>query len=65
MQRKIYDDIHLAKTVTPVDSIGESKAIDRTASAFDNVNKKVQKTKRMIKAGECDEDAPPDTFLES
>ena len=45
MQRKIDDDIHLAKTLTPVESIGESKAIDRTASAFDNVNKKYKKLK--------------------
>ena len=52
MQRKIDDDIHLAKTVIPVESLGKSKAIDRTASAFDTANKKVQKTKRLIKTGE-------------
>ena len=43
MQRKIDNDIHLAKTVTPVKSIGELKAIDTVTSAFDNSNKKVQK----------------------
>ena len=43
MQGKIDNDIHLAKTVTPVKSIGELKAIDTVTSAFDNSNKKVQK----------------------
>ena len=57
MQGKIDNDIHLAKTVTPVKSIGESKAIDATTSAFDNANKKVQKTKRLIKTGDNSEDA--------
>lgn len=64
MQEKIDNDIHLAKTVTPVKIIGESKAIDTTTSAFDNGNKKVQKTKRLIKQ-EITMKTPPDTFLES
>ena len=43
MQRRIDDDIHLGKTVTPFESIGESRVIYRTASIFDNANEKVQK----------------------
>ena len=56
MQRRIDDDIHLGKTVTPFESIGESRVIYRTASIFDNANEKVQKIKRLIKTGEYYED---------
>ena len=46
MQRIIDDKIHLGKTVTPFDSIGNSDAIDRTASHFKYAHKKVQKMKK-------------------
>ena len=49
------EKIHLGKTVTPFDSIGESKAIDRTVSYFDSANEKVQKIKRLINKGKYDE----------
>ena len=56
MHRRIDDDIHLGKTVTPFESIGESRVIYRTVSSFDNANEKVQKIKRLIKTGEYYED---------
>lgn len=49
------EKIHLGKIVTPFDSIGESKAIDRTVSYFDSANEKVQKIKRLINKGKYDE----------
>ena len=40
MQRKIGTEIELAKTVSPLDSIAVSTAIDRAASNYLNVGKK-------------------------
>ena len=49
MQQRISDNIHLGKTVSPFESIGESKAIDGTAQ-------KAAKIKRMVIKGEYNED---------
>ena len=65
METGIGDKIHLGKTVTPFDGIGQSKAIDSTASNFANANEKVQKIKRLINKDKCDEDVAryiPDTL---
>ena len=65
MQRRIDDEIQLGKIVTPFDSIGKSKAINRTASNVDNANGKLQKTKRLINKGEYYKDVSryiPGTF---
>ena len=48
--------MHLGKTVSPFESIGKSRAIDRTASDFHNENWKIQKIKRLIKKPEYDKD---------
>ena len=40
----------------PFESIRKSQAIKRTASNFDETNKKVQKIKRLTKIGEYDKD---------
>ena len=45
MQQRIGDEFHLGETVTPFKSIGDLKAIDRTASDFENVDQKVAKIK--------------------
>lgn len=55
MERGMGEKIHLGEIVTPFDSIGESKAIDRTVSYFDSANEKVQKIKRLINKGRYDE----------
>lgn len=43
MQREINNEVHHRQTVTPFESIGKSSAIDKTASNFDSINKKVEK----------------------
>lgn len=56
MQQRISDNIHLGKTVSPFESIGESKAIDGTAYEFLNADQKAAKIKRMVIKGEYNED---------
>ena len=48
MQREISDDVKIASSVTPFQSIGKSPVVDNTASDFDNVNLKVKKIRRLI-----------------
>ena len=48
MQLKIYDNLSLGQTASPLDRIDKSVAIDRTASDFDNANEKAKKIKRLI-----------------
>lgn len=43
MQREINNEVHLRQTGTPFEIIGKSSAIDKTASNFDSINKKVKK----------------------
>ena len=43
MQREINNEVHHRQTVTPFEIIGKSSAIDKTASNFDSINKKVEK----------------------
>ena len=45
----------MGETVTPLKSIGDSKAI-RTASDFENAGRKVAKIKRLVNKGEYDKD---------
>ena len=51
MQRRISHNIHLGKTLSPFESIEDSKAIDRTASNFINAEQKVEKIKRLVNKG--------------
>ena len=51
MQRKIGTEVELAKTVSPLESIGVSSAIDRAASNYLNVEKKAEKVKKLIVTG--------------
>lgn len=55
MQR-IIDEIHLGETVTPVDSIGNSRIVNKTASDFNNAHEKVQKIEKLINKGDYDVD---------
>ena len=56
MQRKIGTKTNLGKTVSPLDSIVSSSAIDRTASDFLNTTEKVQKICKLIQTEEYDTD---------
>ena len=47
MERQINDNIHLGNTVTPIESVGKSSAINGTTSDFDNANQKVKKKKDL------------------
>ena len=55
MHRRISKNIYLGKTVSPFESIGDSKAIDRTASYFLNTDQKFEKIKGLVNKGEYDE----------
>ena len=46
----------MGKTVTQFKSIGDSTAIDRTTSNFENADQKVAKIKRLVNKGEFDKD---------
>lgn len=46
MQRKIGTEVELAKTVSPLENIGVSSAIERAASNYLNVEKKAEKVKK-------------------
>ena len=43
MQREIRDNVKLGSSVTPLQNVGKSPAVDKTASDFDNANLKVKK----------------------
>ena len=47
MQRRIGTEVEISKTVSPLDSIGASLAIDRSASYYLNVGEKVQKNRKL------------------
>ena len=56
MQRRIDNEVRLAKTVSPFESTGRSSSIDRTAVNFTNATEKIQKIKRLIDTREDDAD---------
>ena len=56
MQRKIGTEVNIGKTVSPLDSIGASSAIDRTASNYLNADEKLQKVRKPTKTGRHDAD---------
>ena len=45
MQREISNKVFLRNTVSPLDDIGRSSAINRTASSYNDANEKVKKNK--------------------
>ena len=49
MQRKIGTEVNIGKTVSPLDSISASSAIDRTASNYLNADEKLQKLENLPK----------------
>ena len=56
MQRNISGKVFLGQNVSPFDNAGESDAIDRTASNYNEAKEKVQKIREIIKTGNYDAD---------
>ena len=56
MQQEISDDVKIGSSVTPVQRVGKSPAVDKTASDFENANLKVKKIRRLIEQGIFDAD---------
>ena len=56
MQRKIGTEVNIGKTVSPLDSISASSAIDRTASNYLNADEKLQKVRKPTQTGTHDAD---------
>ena len=54
MQRRMGTEVDIGKIVSPLDSIGASSAIDRTASNYLNAGKKVQKIRKIMQTGTYD-----------
>ena len=51
MQREISNNVKLGSSVTPLQNVRKSPAVDKTASDFDNANLKVKKIRRLIEWG--------------
>ena len=56
MQREIGNKVFLGQTVSPFDDIGNSSAIDRTASNYTDAKEKVGKIRELISTGKYDAD---------
>ena len=56
MQRRIGTEVEIGKTVSPLDRIGASSAMDKTASNYLNAGEKVQKIRNLIQTGIYDVD---------
>ena len=56
MQKEISDRVFLGQTVSPYENAGQSSAIDRTASNYDDGKEKIKKIRELISTGKYDED---------
>ena len=56
MQREINDKVFLGNTISPLDDVGRSSAIDRTASNYNDAKEKVKKIRELISTGRYDKD---------
>ena len=56
MQREISDKVLLGKNVSPFENTGESDAIDRIVSNYNDAKEKVKKIRELIKTGNYDAD---------
>ena len=54
MQRELKNRAYIASTVSPLDDIGDSSAIDRTPSNYEDAKNKVKKIMQLISTGTCD-----------
>ena len=56
MQREISNRVFLGQTVSPYEDAGQSSAIDRTASNYNDAKEKIKKMRELISTGKYDED---------
>ena len=56
MQREISNKIFLRTTVSPFDDVGNSSAINTTASNYTDPKEKVKKIRELISTGKYDAD---------
>ena len=56
MQREIENRVHIGSAVSPLDDIGVSSAIDRTASNYENAKNKVKNIRQWMSMGSYDVD---------
>ena len=56
MQREISDRVFLGQTVSPYEDAGQSSAIVRTASNYNDAKEKIKKMKELISTGKYDKD---------
>ena len=56
MQREISNKIFLGTTVSPFNDVGNSSAIDRTASNYTDAKEKVKKIRELISTAKYDAD---------
>ena len=54
MQRNISNKVFLGQTVSPFENAGECDTINRTASNYNDAKEKLQKIRKLIKAGSYD-----------
>ena len=56
MQREISNKVFLRNTVSPLDDVGRSSAIDGTASNYNDTKEKVTKIRELISTRRYDKD---------
>ena len=54
MQREISNRVFLGQTTSPLDDVGLSSALDRTASDYTDTGEKVKKIKELIRTENYD-----------
>ena len=54
MQREISNRVFLGQTASPLDDVGLSSAIDKTASDYTDAGEKVKKIKELIRTDNYD-----------
>ena len=56
MQKEISDRVFLGQTVSTYENAGQSSAIDRIASNYDDAKEKIKKMRELISTGKYDKD---------
>ena len=61
MHREISNKVFLGNSVSPLDDIGRSSTIDRTASNYNDAKEKVKKVRKLISTGRYHKDIAKST----
>ena len=61
MHREISNKVFLGNSVSPLDDIGRSSTIDKTASNYNDTKEKVKKVRKLISNGRYDKDIAKST----